>query len=199
MWLVRFALRRPYTIAALTVLVCLFGVFSARRTPTDIFPEINIPVVSVVWSYNGMSAREIQTRIIDKHERSLASLVDDMERVESNSYYGVGVIKIYLHEGASISQRRLAGHQQRPDRAQEHAAQYHPSAGRPLQRDGRADHPVEPGQRYAPGRQAQRLRTERDPPVPGHRAGRAGAVSLRRQAAPDHGGPGQRRRFAPRT
>ncbi len=103
MWLSRFALRQPYTIAALTALVCLFGVFSARRTPTDIFPEINIPVVSVVWSYNGMVAREIQTRIIDQHERQLASLVDNIERLESNSYNGVGVIKVYLHEGASTS------------------------------------------------------------------------------------------------
>jgi multidrug efflux pump subunit AcrB len=103
MWLAKFALRRPYTIAALVALVCLFGVFSARRTPTDIFPEINIPVVSVVWSYNGMVAREIQARIIDQHERQLASLVDDIERIESNSYNGVGVIKVYLHEGASIS------------------------------------------------------------------------------------------------
>ncbi|MGD1001906.1 MAG: efflux RND transporter permease subunit [Candidatus Brocadiia bacterium] len=103
MWLAKFALRRPYTIAAMTALVCLFGVFSARRTPTDIFPEINIPVVSVVWSYNGMVAREIQARIIDQHERQLASLVDDIARIESNSYNGVGVIKVYLHEGASIS------------------------------------------------------------------------------------------------
>jgi multidrug efflux pump subunit AcrB len=87
----------------LTILICLFGVFAARRTPTDIFPEIDIPVVSVVWSYNGMSAQEIQTRIINKHERGLASLVDDMDRVESSSYYGVGVIKVYLHEGANIS------------------------------------------------------------------------------------------------
>ena len=103
MWFSSFALRRPYTIAAVTALVCLFGVFSARRMPTDIFPEINIPVVSVVWSYNGMVAREIQTRIIDQHERQLASLVDDIERLESNSYNGVGVIKVYLHEGASTS------------------------------------------------------------------------------------------------
>ena len=83
--------------------MCLFGVFSARRTPTDIFPEIDIPVVSVVWSYNGMAAQEIQTRIINQHERQMASLVDDIERVESNSYNGVGVIKVYLHEGANIS------------------------------------------------------------------------------------------------
>jgi multidrug efflux pump subunit AcrB len=103
MWFARFALRRPYTIAALTILVCLFGVFAAKRTPTDIFPEIDIPVVSVVWSYNGMSAQDIQNRIITVHELQLASLVDDMDRVESNSYYGVGVIKVYLHEGANIS------------------------------------------------------------------------------------------------
>jgi multidrug efflux pump subunit AcrB len=103
MWFARFALRRPYTIVAMIILVCMFGVFSAQRTPTDIFPEIDIPVVSVVWTYNGMAAQDIRNRIITIHELQLASLVDDMERVESSSYYGVGVIKVYLHEGANIS------------------------------------------------------------------------------------------------
>ena len=103
MSLVRFALRRPYTVASLVILVCLLGVFAALRMPTDIFPEINIPVVSVVWTYNGMSANEIQDRIVSIHERQMASLVDDVERMESNSYNGVGVIKVYLHEGADVS------------------------------------------------------------------------------------------------
>ena len=71
--------------------------------PTDIFPEINIPVVSVVWTYNGMSAPEIQDRIVTLHERQLASIVDDIARIEANSYAGVGVIKVYLHEGADVS------------------------------------------------------------------------------------------------
>ena len=71
--------------------------------PTDIFPEINIPVVSVVWTYNGMSAYEMQRRILNYHQRQLASLVDDMSRLEATSYNGVGVIKVYLHEGADVS------------------------------------------------------------------------------------------------
>jgi multidrug efflux pump subunit AcrB len=71
--------------------------------PTDIFPEIDIPVVSVVWTYNGMSAPEIQNRILALHERQMAALVDDISRIEANSYNGVGVIKVYLHEGADVS------------------------------------------------------------------------------------------------
>jgi multidrug efflux pump subunit AcrB len=100
---VRFALKRPYTIASLLALVTLLGVGASLRMPVDIFPEINIPVVSVVWTYNGMSAEEIQNRILVKHERQMASLVDDIDRIEANSYTGVGVIKVYLHEGADVS------------------------------------------------------------------------------------------------
>ena len=98
-----FALRRPYTVAALIMLVCLLAAGAGWRMPTDIFPEINIPVVSVVWTYNGMSAPEIQDRIVTLHERQLASIVDDIQRIEANSYAGVGVIKVYLHEGADVS------------------------------------------------------------------------------------------------
>ena len=71
--------------------------------PVDIFPEINIPVVSVVWTYNGMSAEDIQNRILTLHERQMASLVDDISRIEATSYDGVGVEKIYLHEGADVT------------------------------------------------------------------------------------------------
>ena len=85
------------------MLVCVLGVLAVFRMPTDIFPEIDIPVVSVVWTYNGMSADEIQNRILVKHERQMASLVDDIARMEATSYNGVGVIKVYLHEGADVS------------------------------------------------------------------------------------------------
>ena len=98
-----FSLKRPYTVFALIVLVCLLAAGAVRRMPTDIFPEINIPVVSVVWTYNGMSATDIQNRIVTFHERQLATLVDDISRIEANSYSGVGVIKVYLHEGADVS------------------------------------------------------------------------------------------------
>src|SRR5271165_4311557 len=103
MSLAGFSLRRPYTVVALIALVCLLAAGAAKRMPTDIFPEISIPVVSVVWTYNGMSAPEIQDRILSLHERQLASLVDDISRIEANSYNGVGVIKVYLHEGADVS------------------------------------------------------------------------------------------------
>jgi multidrug efflux pump subunit AcrB len=103
MSLVRVALKKPYTVMALVILFSLLGVGATLRMPTDIFPEINIPVVSVVWTYNGMSADEIQNRILTPHERQMASLVDDISRMEANSYSGVGVIKIYLHEGADVS------------------------------------------------------------------------------------------------
>jgi len=98
-----FVLRRPYTVAALLILVSLLGVGAALRMPVDIFPEIDIPVVSVVWTYNGMSAEDVQNRILSLHERQLASLVDDIQTIEATAYEGVGVEKIYLHEGADVS------------------------------------------------------------------------------------------------
>src|SRR5208282_4647131 len=98
-----FSLRRPYTVFALIALVCLLAAGAARRMPTDIFPEINIPVVSVVWTYNGMNAMDIQNRILTFHERQMASLVDDISHIEATSYDGVGIEKVYLHEGADVT------------------------------------------------------------------------------------------------
>jgi multidrug efflux pump subunit AcrB len=103
MALARFVLKHPYTVAAMLILICLLGIGAALRMPIDIFPEIDIPVVSVVWTYNGMSATDIQNRILSLHERQMASLVDDISRIEATSYEGVGVEKVYLHEGADVS------------------------------------------------------------------------------------------------
>jgi multidrug efflux pump subunit AcrB len=103
MWLSAFALKRPYTIVATLILVCLMGIGATLRMPVDIFPEIDIPVVSVVWTYSGMSAQDIRDRILTLHERQLASLVDDISRIEATSYAGVGVEKVYLHEGANVT------------------------------------------------------------------------------------------------
>jgi multidrug efflux pump subunit AcrB len=97
------ALRRPYTIAAVLILIVLMGLGAALRMPIDIFPEIDIPVAAVVWTYNGMSAQDMQNRILTLHQRQLASLVDDISRIEAVSYQGVGVEKIYLHEGADVT------------------------------------------------------------------------------------------------
>src|SRR5271165_3974928 len=103
MKLVMFVLRRPYAVAASLMLICILGVGAALRMPIDIFPAIDIPVVSVVWTYSGMSAEDIQNRILTLHERQLASLVDDISHIEATSYYGVGVLKVYLHEGADVT------------------------------------------------------------------------------------------------
>jgi multidrug efflux pump subunit AcrB len=103
MSVVEIALKRPYTVVAALILVCLMGIGAALRMPVDIFPEIDIPVVAVVWTYNGMSARDMQNRILTLHERQLASLVDNISRIEAVSYQGVGVEKIYLSEGADVT------------------------------------------------------------------------------------------------
>ncbi len=98
-----YVLKHPYTVAAMLALLCILGVGAGLKMPVDIFPEINIPVVSVVWTYNGMNANDIQNRILTLHERQMASLVDDISRIEANSYDGVGVEKVYLHEGADVT------------------------------------------------------------------------------------------------
>src|SRR6202453_927464 len=103
MSLADFALKRPYTIIASLMLICIMGIGAGLRMPVDIFPEIDIPVVSVVWTYAGMSPQDIQNRILTLHERQLASLVDDISRIEATSYQGVGVEKVYLHEGADVT------------------------------------------------------------------------------------------------
>ncbi|MEI6714290.1 MAG: efflux RND transporter permease subunit [Verrucomicrobiota bacterium] len=102
MWIVRLALRRPYTFVVAALALLLMTPFVLLRTPTDIFPAINIPVVSVIWQYAGLSAQEIEQRIIYVHERSLSATVNDIEHIESNSFNGVGIIKVFLREGASV-------------------------------------------------------------------------------------------------
>src|SRR5579871_4489528 len=96
-------LKRPYTVIAALILICILGAGAITRMPVDIFPEIDIPVVSVVWTYAGMEPEDIQNRILTLHERQMASLVDDIARIEATSYEGVGVEKVYLHEGADVT------------------------------------------------------------------------------------------------
>ncbi len=102
MWIVRLALRRPYTFIVAALVLVLLAPVVLLRTPVDIFPTIDIPVVSVVWQYTGLNAQEMERRIVYIHERSLTATVSDIEHIESNSLNGVGVIKIFFHPGASI-------------------------------------------------------------------------------------------------
>ena len=103
MWIVQLALRRPYTFVVTALVLLLLTPFVLLRTPTDIFPDINIPVVSVVWVYNGLNAQEIEERIIYNHERMITALINDIEHTESTAYNGAGVIKVFLQPGASVS------------------------------------------------------------------------------------------------
>ena len=102
MWIVRLALRRPYTFVVGAIVLLLLTPFVLLRTPTDIFPAINIPVISIIWQYAGLNAQEVEQRIIYNHERSLSATVNDIEHIESNAYNGVGIIKVFLQPGASV-------------------------------------------------------------------------------------------------
>ena len=102
MWLVRIALTKPYTFIVLALLLLILGTLSIIRSPKDIFPNINIPVVSVVWNYSGLLPNEMAGRIISNFERGLTTTVNDIEHIESQSLTGVGVIKVYFHPGTNI-------------------------------------------------------------------------------------------------
>jgi multidrug efflux pump subunit AcrB len=102
MWIVRLALRRPYTFAVFAFLITLLGVFSIVSMPTDIFPNIDIPVVTVVWQYSGLSAQEMSTRIVFNSERGMTTTVNDIEHIESQSLNGIAIIKIFFQPHVNI-------------------------------------------------------------------------------------------------
>ncbi len=102
MWIVRLALRRTYTFVVMALMIGAVSLVSINRMSTDIFPEVNIPVVSVVWQYTGMPADEVEQRIILVNERVLTTSVNDIEHIESQSLFGVGVIRIYFYPHAKI-------------------------------------------------------------------------------------------------
>jgi len=102
MWIVRLALRRPYTFVVMSVAILLLGVTAIITMPIDIFPYIDIPVVSVVWNYAGMSPSEMESRIISVFERSMTTTVNDIEHIESQSYYGASVVHIYFQPNVKI-------------------------------------------------------------------------------------------------
>src|SRR3981189_1691386 len=102
MWIVRLALSRPYTFIVMAIVLVLLGAFVIPRTPTDIFPEINIPVIAQVWTYTGLQPQEMEQRITSNVERGVMVLVNDIEHVESQSLNGIAIVKIYFHPGANI-------------------------------------------------------------------------------------------------
>jgi multidrug efflux pump subunit AcrB len=101
--IVRLALSRPYTFVVMAILIAIFGARAAVTTPTDIFPNIGIPVISVIWTYAGLPADDMAGRITAPFERSLSTTVNDIEHIESQSLNGYGVVKIYFQPSVNIN------------------------------------------------------------------------------------------------
>jgi multidrug efflux pump subunit AcrB len=102
MWIVRLALRRPYTFVVFALLILILGVFSIETMPTDIFPNIDIPVITVVWNFTGLSSKEMANRIVTNSERGMTTTVNDIEHIESQSLNGIGLIKIFFQPHVNI-------------------------------------------------------------------------------------------------
>ncbi len=102
MWIVRLALRRPYTFVVMAVLIAILGATAIVTMPVDIFPYIDIPIVSVVWQYNGLSPEEMEKRVVTNFERNLTSNVNDIEHIESQSYKDIAVVRVYFHPNVQI-------------------------------------------------------------------------------------------------
>jgi multidrug efflux pump subunit AcrB len=102
MWIVRLALRRPYTFIVMAILIAIMGGLAIITTPTDIFPYINIPMVGVIWSYSGMSPDDMAKRVLIVSERAMTTTVNDIERIESTAYNGVGLIRVYMQPGTNV-------------------------------------------------------------------------------------------------
>src|SRR5437763_1830181 len=102
MWIVRLALRRPYTFVVMSVLIAILGISAIVSMPVDIFPYIDIPVVSVVWNYGGMAPDEMEKRMVTIFERSLTTTVNDIEHIESQAYNGVSVTRVYFQPTAKV-------------------------------------------------------------------------------------------------
>jgi multidrug efflux pump subunit AcrB len=102
MWIVRVALNRPYTFVVLALLILGIGSLTIVRTPTDIFPNIDIPVVAAIWNYNGLSAQDMANRIVYNYERTLTITVNDIEHIESQSLRGIAIVKVYFQPGTRV-------------------------------------------------------------------------------------------------
>ena len=195
--IVKLALRRPYTFIVMALLIMIFGVASALRTPTDIFPNINIPVVSVVFSYTGLPPDDMAGRIVTFYERSLTTSVNDIEHIESQSIPNYGIIKIFFQPTVNINAAlaQVAAHVANGVEAD--AGRHHAAADPELQRLQRADPAARAVEQHAlrddavrPGDAASSARNWPRSPVPpfrcpmAARSGRSRPTSTSRRCTP---------------
>ncbi len=185
MWIVKVALSRPYTFIVLALLILLISPLVILRTPTDIFPNINIPVVSILYSYSGLGAEEMEQRITSVYERILTTTVNDIEHMESQSLNGTSVVKVFFQPGVQVS----AAVAQLTASSQPAIRQMPPGITPPLVISYSASSvPILQLALSGQGLQTavERFRHQLHSPIPGDCAGCLGAVALRREAKADH-------------
>ena len=134
MWIVLLALRRPYTFVVAALLLVLLTPLILMRTPTDIFPAINIPVISIIWQYTGLDAKQFEQRITYTHERILTVTVNNIQHIESTSYNGISRGESVSTAGCFRGFRRRPDHRFRPDRFASDAAGHATAVDHPIQR-----------------------------------------------------------------
>ncbi len=188
MWIVRLALRRPYTFIVAAIVIMIMGVLSILRTPKDIFPNINIPVVSVLWGYAGLSPEQMANRLAVLNERALTLAVNDIEHIESESLNGTCCHQDLLSAGSKYFYRPEPSHGYVPDPAPPDAARDHSAAGDSVQRLDRADPPDRAFRAGAFRAAIVRPGRELHPRATGRHRRRGNPLAVRRQATPGAGG-----------
>ena len=193
MWIVRLALRRPYTFVVMALLIAISGGLSIVTMPVDIFPYIDIPVVSIVWQYNGLSPEEMERRIVTNFERALTANVVDIEHIESQSHQSVAVVRVFFHPNGRGGPRAVADRDAVPGSVRNMPPGTFPpqvlkydAASVPILQLGLSSKTLTGAGNLRPGEQLHSHAAR-------HRAGRDGVVSVRGQEPPDHGGPEPRR------
>ncbi len=166
--IVRLALVRPYTFVVMAILILILGVMSIKRTPTDIFPEIGIPVISVVWSYTGLPPADMSGRIVSIYERVLTTTVNDIEHIESQSVPGYGIVKIYFQPSVNIAAAQSQVVSISQTILKQLPAGHHAAADDRLQRLERADHPARAVEPDLVGNRAAGSRPQLRPPGTRH-------------------------------
>ena len=186
MWIVRVALDRPYTFIVLAVLILVLSPVMILRTPTDIFPNIDIPVIAVAWQYTGMNPEELEGRLTNTYERLLTIAVDNIEHIESTTVNGQAIVKIYLQHGASLdtANAQVTAGSQTILRLLPPGTL--PPVNHQLQRFERPHSAVGPFRKWTLGAAAERPRTEFPEAATGDRAWGRHSFPVWRQATSGH-------------
>ena len=183
MWIVRLALRRPLSVAVMALLMLVLGALSFELMNVDIFPAIDLPVVLVVWNYPGLSAFDVERRMVFISERAYSTTVNGIEHIESESINGLGILKVYFQPGSRHRRGDRADQRGLGNHSDHSAARHRAAADHLLQRRQRAGRAAQHLQRHALDRAAVRLRPQLHPHPALHDSRLLVARAARRRAA----------------